>query len=97
MVATTGLVLAMIVNGVVPAVWVGVGRFCHRSSSARWSGYRPLLIDAVAQEQLRRHYRELAAPFLRCQVVEMSGIVIKMNVWTWLEPAQEATPAPDDK
>ena len=75
MVGTTGLGLAMIVNGVVRAVWVGVGGFCDRSSSARWSGYRPPSIDAV----------------------EISGIVIKMNVWTWLEPAQEPTPAPDDK
>ncbi len=75
MVGTTGLLLPMIVNGVVRAVWVGVGTFCDRSSSARWSEYRPRSIDAV----------------------EISGIVIKMNVWTWLEPAQEPTPAPDDK
>ena len=75
MVGTTGLVLAMIVNGVVPAVWVGVGRFCHRSSSACWSGYTTRSIDAV----------------------EISGIVIKMNGWSRLVPAQEATPTPDDQ
>ena len=97
-IATTGLVLAMIVNGVVPAVWVGVGRFCHRSSSARWSGYPPLSIDAVDQEQAAPASTRNSPPhFSECQVVEMSGIVIKMNVWTWLEPAQEPTPAPDDK
>ena len=43
------------------------------------------------------YHQELAAYFSERQVVEISGIVIKMNVWTWLEPAQEATPANDDK
>ncbi len=43
------------------------------------------------------YHQELAAYLSECQVVGISGIVIEMNVWTWLEPAQEATPAPDDK
>jgi hypothetical protein len=69
-VVTTGLLLPMIVNGVVPAVRVGISGFCDRSCSARWSAYPPPSIAAEVTSKLRRHLLLIGATRDRDQFVQ---------------------------